>query len=56
MIRSFIDSGVLIDAGRGNTPNGFPAFSFISNLAQDRQFLTSPFIWLEVVPKAQYMQ
>ena len=54
MPRIFVDSSVLIDAGRGNTPSSVPALEFIFNLTPERQLLTSPYVWLEVVPKAQY--
>ena len=28
---------------------------FLANASQQRTFLTSPFVWLKTVPKAQYM-
>jgi predicted nucleic acid-binding protein len=54
-LRSFPDSGVLIDAARGKPPYGIVALRFLANANQQRIFLTSPFVWLETVPKAQYM-
>lgn len=54
-LRSFLDSGILIDAARGKPPYGTVALRFLANANEDRVFLTSPYVWLETVPKAQYM-
>ena len=54
-LRSFLDSSILIDAARGRSPYGIVALRFLANANQQRTFLTSPYVWLETVPKAQYM-
>jgi predicted nucleic acid-binding protein len=50
MIRTFFDSGVLIAAARSLDPDGERAMKFLED--PNRMLLTSPFIHLEVVPKA----
>ena len=50
MVRTFFDSGVLIAAARSLDPDGERALKFLED--PNRVFLTSPFIHLEVVPKA----
>jgi predicted nucleic acid-binding protein len=50
MIRTFFDSGVLIAAARSLDPDGERALQLLEE--PDRVFLTSPFVHLEVVPKA----
>lgn len=50
--RTFVDAGVIIDAARGNQPLSAAAFRL--TVDTDRTFLTSPFLYLEVVPKALY--
>lgn len=54
MIRSFVDSGVLIDAARGVPPFDTCAFEFLDDA--NRIYLTSPLVRLEVVPKAAYLR
>ena len=52
MKRTFLDAGVLIAAARSTGPDGERAMKFLED--PSRVFLTSPFIHLEVVPKAIY--
>ena len=52
MVRSFLDSGVLIDAARGVPPFDRAAFDYLDDA--HRIFLTSPLVRLEVLPKAAY--
>jgi predicted nucleic acid-binding protein len=52
MTRTFIDSGVLIAAARGNTVRSFAALRILSS--RDREFASSTFIQLETLPKAAY--
>jgi predicted nucleic acid-binding protein len=54
MIRTFLDSGVLIAAARLLDPDGERALKLLE--APDRLFLTSPFVYLEVVPKAVFFK
>jgi hypothetical protein len=54
MIRTFFDSGVLIAAARSLDPDGERALMFLDD--PKRVFLTSPFVHLEVVPKAIFFQ
>jgi predicted nucleic acid-binding protein len=50
MIRTFFDSGVLIAAARSRDPDGERALQLLEE--PNRISLTSPFVYLEVVPKA----
>ena len=50
MIQTFFDSGVLIAAARSVGPDRERALQFLED--PNRSFLTSPFVHLEVVPKA----
>ena len=50
MIRTFFDSGVLIAAARLLGPDAERALKFLED--PNRVFVTSPFVHLEVVPKA----
>jgi predicted nucleic acid-binding protein len=50
MIRTFCDAGVLIAAGRVVGRDGERALQFLEE--PNRIFLTSPFVCLEVLPKA----
>ena len=50
MIRTFLDSGVLIAAARAVDREGERAIQLLEE--PNRLFLTSPFIYLECVPKA----
>jgi predicted nucleic acid-binding protein len=53
MLRSFPDSGVLIDAARAmQSDHSFTALDYFDH--SERSFLTSPFIRMETVPKATY--
>ena len=54
MIRTFLDSGVLIAAARLLDPDGERALKFLDD--PNRLFLTSPFVHLEVVPKAIFFR
>ena len=50
MILTFCDAGVLIAAARAVGRDGERAVQFLED--PNRSFLTSPFVHLEVVPKA----
>jgi predicted nucleic acid-binding protein len=50
VIRTFLDSGVLIAAARSLGPDAERAAKLLDD--PNRIFLTSPFVYLEVVPKA----
>jgi predicted nucleic acid-binding protein len=50
MIQTFFDSGVLIAAARSVGPDRERALQLLEN--PNRSFLTSPFVHLEVLPKA----
>jgi hypothetical protein len=50
MIQTFFDSGVLITAARSVGPDQERALQFLED--PNRSFLTSPFVQLEVLPKA----
>ena len=52
MIRTFIDAGCLIAATRSFHSDAERAISFLED--PGRFFLTSPFVYLEVVPKAKF--
>ena len=52
MTRTFIDSGVLIAAARGNDEVAMRAFQVLDDA--QRVFVTSDFVRLEVLPKAIY--
>lgn len=54
MIRTFIDAGVLIAAGRGTGDSAERALQVLKDL--NREFASSPFLKLEVLPKAIYNQ
>jgi predicted nucleic acid-binding protein len=49
MIRTFVDSGVLIEAYRASGPLAGPALAIFNNAS--RVFVTSEFVRLEVLPK-----
>jgi hypothetical protein len=53
-VRTFLDSGVLITAHRGEPSGRKRALSILQD--PDRVFLTSPFLYLETVPKAVYFK
>jgi hypothetical protein len=50
--RTFVDSGVLIAAATGNDELWAAAMAVLDD--PDREFVSSDFVKLEVVPKAQY--
>lgn len=52
--RTFIDSGVLIAAARGKDAPSISALEILDD--QSREFASSPFVELEVLPKAIYNQ
>ena len=52
MTRTFFDSGVLIAAAKGVSEETARALDVLRD--PERKFLTSPFIHLEVVPKAEF--
>jgi predicted nucleic acid-binding protein len=52
MIQTFVDSGVLIAAARSVGPDRERALQLLED--PDRSFLTSPFVHLEVLPKAVF--
>ncbi|MGH9582617.1 MAG: nucleic acid-binding protein, partial [Bryobacteraceae bacterium] len=52
MIRTFFDSGVLLAAVRSVTSDRERALQILEDA--NRTFLTSPFVHLELVPKAIY--
>lgn len=52
MTRTFIDSGLLIAAARGDTTQSLAALRILSD--RDREFASSAFIQLETLPKATY--
>jgi hypothetical protein len=52
MIRTFFDSGVLIAGAKGIPAERAKALDMLRD--PGRQFLTSPFLHLEVVPKAVF--
>jgi predicted nucleic acid-binding protein len=51
-IRTFLDSGVLIAAFKGQPSIGDPARQILKDA--DRVFLSNPFVRLEVCPKALF--
>lgn len=53
-IRTFVDANVLIAAHRGQEGDRGPALALLGGM--DRYFIASPFLWLEVMPKAVYHQ
>jgi predicted nucleic acid-binding protein len=54
VIKTFIDSGVLIAAARGQGVRSLRALEFPDD--PNREFVSSPFLKLEVLPKAIYNQ
>lgn len=50
LIKTYIDSGVLIQASRGDTSIGIKATEILDDL--QREYATSSFVKLEVLPKA----
>lgn len=54
MIRTFVDAGVLIAAARGTGAGAERALQFLAD--PNREFASSSFLKLEVLPKAIYNQ
>lgn len=54
MIKTYLDSGVLISAYQGNDEISLKALSILND--ENRQFLASAFVKLEVLSKAIYHQ
>lgn len=54
MIRTYMDSGALITAYRGSAPPSMRAISILND--PNREFVTSEFVRLEVMPKPKYFQ
>jgi len=52
MIRTYIDAGVLITAARGVAPIAIKALEVLDD--PNREFVSSVFLQLEVLPKAMY--
>jgi predicted nucleic acid-binding protein len=52
MLRTFLDSGVLLAGARGSGKDQHRALRILED--PNRAFVTSPFIHLELVPKAVY--
>lgn len=52
MLRTFLDAGVLVDAARGRAPQAEVALRVLDDPA--REFIASPFLRLELLPKAVY--
>lgn len=52
MIRTYVDSGVLIEAFRASGPLAVPALAILND--PNRTFVTSEFVRLEVLPKPTY--
>jgi len=52
MIRTYIDAGVLITAARGIAPLAIKALEVLDD--PDREFVSSVFLKLEILPKAMY--
>ena len=52
MARIFVDSGVLLDAVHGIGGKREAALAFLED--PEHTFLTSPFVYLETLPKARY--
>lgn len=52
LTRTFLDSGVLIVAHKGDPDTRERALALLED--RTRVFLTSPFVWHEICPKAQF--
>ncbi len=52
MARIFVDSGVLVDAAGGTDAQPEAALALLED--PEHTFLTSPFVYLETLPKARY--
>lgn len=54
MIRTYVDSGVLIEAYRGSSALAAPALVILTDA--NREFVTSEFVRLEVLPKPTFQR
>lgn len=54
MVKTYVDSGVLIEAYRTTTPLAALAAAILTD--RNRVFVTSDFVRLEVLPKPTYMR
>ncbi len=54
MIRTFVDSGVLIEAFRGSSAIATSALAILNDA--NREFVTSEFVRLEVLPKPTFQR
>src|SRR5690348_7841739 len=54
MIRTFVDSGVLIEAFRGSSAIAISALAILNDA--NREFATSEFVRLEVLPKPTFQR
>lgn len=54
MIRTFVDSGVLIEAFRGSSAIATSALAILNDT--NREFVTSEFVRLEVLPKPTFQR
>jgi predicted nucleic acid-binding protein len=52
MIRTYVDAGILITAARGVAPIAIKALEVLDD--PNREFISSVFLKLEVLPKAMY--
>lgn len=52
--RTFLDAGVLMDAARGKPETAKYAMKILDD--PEREFVSSPFVKLEVLPKAAYQK
>lgn len=53
-MKTFIDAGVLITGWRSQSASRLKALTILSD--PQRQFVSSPYVKLEVLPKAQYFK
>ena len=54
MIRTFVDSGVLIEAFRGSSAIAASALAILNDV--NREFATSEFVRLEILPKPAFQR
>ena len=54
MRKTFLDSGVLISAWQSNTARQLKALTILRD--PNREFVCSPFVRLELIPKATYFR
>lgn len=51
-IRTFLDTGILISGWRGPSPRQIKALTILAD--NNREFICSPFVQLELLPKPQW--